>query len=170
MAESKGLIVVTGGVGFIGNNLVRKLNDMGCDSILVVDELDRSEKWKNLDGIIMEDYLDKGDFMRHIQEGCSWPINAVFHLGACSSTTETDSAYLMENNYRYTRRLCEWCLERGVRFITASSAATYGDGSLGYSDKDDDTPAYSPLNMYGMSKHLFDLWALSHGVYSRIVG
>lgn len=170
MSESKGLLVVTGGVGFIGNNLVRALNAQGYTNILVVDELDSSEKWKNLDGVEIEDYLDKRVFLRLLQTQQLPDIAAVFHLGACSSTTETDSSYLMENNYRYTRVLCDFCLKHNVRFITASSAATYGDGKRGYSDDDKMTPTYSPLNMYGMSKHLFDKWALRHGLYERCVG
>lgn len=177
MAENSGIIVVTGGIGFIGNNLVRRLNEMGHTNIVVVDELDNSEKWKNLDGLSIEDYWDKRDFLSLLNGDCASFktsllafVKAVFHLGACSSTTETDSSYLMENNYRYTRRLCEWCLERGVRFITASSAATYGDGRLGYSDFDSKISAYHPLNMYGMSKHLFDRWAINHGIYRKIVG
>lgn len=170
MSNSKAMLAVTGGIGFIGNNLVRRLNELGYANILIVDELDRSEKWKNLDGLTFEDYLDKSEFMDLIRSKSDLPISAVFHLGACSSTTETDSGYLMENNYRYTRRLCEWCLERGARFITASSAATYGDGKLGYSDFDSKTASYSPLNMYGMSKHIFDKWAVSHGLYRKIVG
>lgn len=163
------LIVVTGGVGFIGNNVVRELNKLGYTNILVVDELDNSDKWKNLDGIDIEDYLDKKDFMAFLRSYDS-KVDVVFHLGACSSTTETDSSYLMENNYRFTRELANWCLRCGVRFITASSAATYGDGRLGYSDDDEITPKYSPLNMYGMSKHLFDKWALRHDLYKKIVG
>ena len=91
-------------------------------------------------------------------------------MGACSATTEKDADYLVENNYRYTRQLCEWCLRHGVRFITASSAATYGDGRMGYSDDDAVTPTLRPMNMYGYSKHLFDLWALKHDLYQRIVG
>ena len=96
-------------------------------------------------------------------------MDAIFHLGACSSTTERDADYLLENNYRYTRLLCEWSLQHGVRFIYASSAATYGDGSNGYSDT---TPLKElrPLNMYGFSKHMLDLWAQKHAYFDRIVG
>ncbi len=170
MNEERDYIVVTGGVGFIGNNIVRALNKRGLSNIIVVDSLDTSNKWKNLDGLDFEDYLDKGDFIRLINTQRIPKVTAVFHMGACSSTTETDSNFLMENNYRYTRLLCSWCLKQGVRFITASSAATYGDGSLGYSDDDEQTPRYSPLNMYGMSKHLFDKWALRHDLYKSFVG
>lgn len=164
------LVVVTGGCGFIGANLLRALNERGWRNILVVDHLDQGEKWKNLRGVAIEDYLDRGRFLELVEKDALPPCAGVFHLGACSSTVERDSNFLMENNYRYTRTLCEWSLRRQVRLILASSAATYGDGSLGYSDRDEATPHYSPLNMYGFSKHLFDEWALRHGYYRHIVG
>jgi ADP-L-glycero-D-manno-heptose 6-epimerase len=97
-------------------------------------------------------------------------MDAIFHFGACSSTTETNADYLMRNNYQYSRFLCEWAIRQGVRCIVASSAATYGDGQMGYSDDDFRTPALRPLNMYGYSKHLFDLWALRNGFYGKIAG
>lgn len=163
-------IIVTGGAGFIGSNLVAALNDRGVDCILLVDHLDESEKWKNLVGLHFEDYLDKEAFRKRVAEGTLDDVDAVFHLGACSSTTEKDSHYLMDNNYRYTRELCEWCVQNDIRFIYASSAATYGDGSRGYDDSDAVTRTLEPLNMYGYSKHLFDLWALRQGLLDRIVG
>lgn len=98
------------------------------------------------------------------------PVSTLFHLGACSATDEQDADYLLDNNYRTTRELCEWSLGRKVRFIYASSAATYGDGGHGYSDSDENTPKLSPLNMYGYSKHLFDLWALRHRHMNAIAG
>lgn len=162
--------VVTGGAGFIGCNLVRALNERGETDILVVDELGSDIKWKNLVGLRFEDYMDKSDFRDQVGKGALSGVETIFHMGACSSTTETDAAYLMENNYRYTRELCEWALGHDVRFIYASSGATYGDGSQGYSDADEETPHLQPLNMYGYSKHLFDLWALSHGLLDRIAG
>jgi ADP-L-glycero-D-manno-heptose 6-epimerase len=163
-------IVVTGGAGFIGRNVVSTLNGRGMDDIYIVDRLDMTEKWKNLVGLTFEDFLDKDDFMSAIIDDVMEPVEAVIHLGACSSTTETDADYLIENNYRYTRELCEWCLFHDVRFITASSAATYGDGKLGYSDDDNMTSKYKPLNMYGFSKHMFDMWALKHDLYKKMVG
>lgn len=117
-----------------------------------------------------EDYLDKDDFLAAVTEGHIGPVRAIFHMGACSATTELDADYLMGNNYRYTRTLAEWALQTGARFVTASSGATYGDGSQGYSDDDAVTPTLRPLNMYGYSKQLFDEWALRHGHYKRIVG
>lgn len=166
-----GRIIVTGGAGFIGANVVRGLNARGIDDIVVVDRLRDGAKWRNLLGVRVEDVVDKDDFRLDVREGAlAADIDAVIHLGACSSTTETDADYLLDNNYRYTRELCEWCLEEGIRFVYASSAATYGDGALGYSDRDDATPGLAPLNMYGFSKHLFDLWALRSGRLDRIAG
>ena len=166
-----GRIIVTGGAGFIGANVVRGLNARGIDDIVVVDRLRDGAKWRNLLGARVEDVVDKDDFRLDVREGAlAADIDAVIHLGACSSTTETDADYLLDNNYRYTRELCEWCLEEGIRFVYASSAATYGDGALGYSDEDVATPGLAPLNMYGFSKHLFDLWALRSGRLDSIAG
>lgn len=163
-------IIVTGGAGFIGSNLVAALNARGNDNIIIVDRLGTGPKWKNLVGLRFEDFRDKEQFLRDVLEDRIAPPAAIFHFGACSSTTEADADYLMGNNYRYTRLLCEWALERGVRFIAASSAATYGDGALGYSDADEVTPTLRPLNMYGHSKQIFDTWALRHGHYRKIAG
>lgn len=163
--------IVTGAAGFIGRNLVAELNARSEDDLLLVDELGDSEKWKNLRGLRYEDLWDPDMLRRGVLDGVDpGDIRAVIHLGACSSTTETDADYLLDNNYRYTRDLCEWCLEHGVRFVYASSAATYGDGERGYSDADADTPGYTPLNMYGYSKHMFDLWALKNGLLNQVAG
>ncbi|MCC7300346.1 MAG: ADP-glyceromanno-heptose 6-epimerase [Verrucomicrobia bacterium] len=162
--------IVTGGAGFIGSNLVRELNARGEDEILIVDELGEDEKWKNLVGLAYEDYIDKEDLFDYLEGVALKKVKAVYHLGACSATTETDADYLAYNNYHYTRALCESCLDAGVRFVYASSAATYGDGNLGYSDADAETPKFRPLNMYGYSKHMFDLWALRNGALKEIAG
>jgi ADP-L-glycero-D-manno-heptose 6-epimerase len=165
------MIVVTGGAGFIGSALVWKLNQLGVRRILVVDQLETSEKWRNLAHLVFEDYMPKDQFLRALEQGTfAERPRAVVHLGACSSTTERDADFLLANNYRYTRTLAEWCLARGVRFIYASSAATYGDGSHGYSDRDDITPGLRPLNQYGYSKQLFDLWALRTRALDTISG
>jgi len=162
--------IVTGAAGFIGSNLVAALNERGESDILAVDELGTDEKWKNLVGLELTDYWEKDDFLFALRNDTLGKVDTVFHLGANSSTTEKNASYLVENNYRFTRELCEWCLHHEVRFIYASSAATYGDGSLGYSDSDDVTPTLKPLNMYGWSKQMFDLWALRHELFDRIAG
>lgn len=163
-------IIVTGGAGFIGSNIVAALNERGFDDILIVDDLAKDEKWKNLVGLKFEDYQDKDEFRAAVQYDRLGRIGTIFHMGACSSTTETNASFLADNNYRYTRELCEWCLEHDTRFIYASSAATYGDGALGYSDDEKTTWKLQPLNMYGYSKQMFDLWALRHRVFDRIAG
>jgi ADP-L-glycero-D-manno-heptose 6-epimerase len=163
-------IIVTGGAGFIGSNIVATLNERGYDDILVVDRLGTGEKWKNLRGLRYRDFLDKDDFLAAVKVRALAPPAVVFHMGACSATTERDADYLMRNNAHYTRKVCRWALEMGARFITASSAATYGDGARGYDDDDAVTPTLRPLNMYGYSKQLFDEWALREGIYGRIVG
>ena len=163
-------IIVTGGAGFIGSNLIAALNARGERDILLVDRLGDGPKWRNLVGLEFEDYLDKAELRERVRAGRLDAPAAVFHLGACSDTTEADAGYLMDNNTRYTRELCEWSLAAGARFIYASSAATYGDGSRGYDDDDGATPDLRPLNMYGLSKQLFDLWALRCGLFDRIVG
>ena len=162
-------IVVTGASGFIGRNLAAELNARGYDNLLLVDILGRDDKWRNLAGLDFEDVLHPAAFLNLVENDKLADVDAIFHLGACSATTERDADYLLENNYRYTRTLCEWSLRHGVRFIYASSAATYGDGSKGYSDS---TPLEDlrPLNMYGFSKHMFDLWAQKHRYLDRIAG
>lgn len=163
-------IIVTGGAGFIGSNLVSALNGRGITGIIIVDHLTRSEKWRNLTGLHFEDYIDKQEFLELVLHRKIDAPQAVFHMGACSSTTETDADYLMRNNFYYTRSLCEWAMNCQTRFIYASSAATYGDGSAGYCDKDVLLAGLQPMNMYGYSKHLFDLWALRNGLLDKIVG
>ncbi|HOO21579.1 MAG TPA: ADP-glyceromanno-heptose 6-epimerase [Kiritimatiellia bacterium] len=163
-------IVVTGAAGFIGRNVAAELNRRGEERLLLVDDLGTDERWKNLQGLVFEDIWPIERLRGAVAADGLPPVKAVYHLGACSATTETDADYLLDNNTRYTRELCDWCLERGARFVYASSAATYGDGSQGYSDDDAATPGLAPLNMYGMSKQLFDLWALRSGVLGRIAG
>jgi len=168
--DRKAWTVVTGGAGFIGRNVVAELNRRGESRVLVVDDLGTDERWKNLRGLVFEGIWTIARFREAVRGDGLPPVKTVYHLGACSSTTETDADYLLDNNTRYTRELCEWCLERGARLVYASSAATYGDGAKGYMDEDSATPDLVPLNMYGMSKHLFDLWALRSGVLGRIAG
>ena len=165
-----GRIVVTGGAGFIGSNIVAALNAAGRDDILIVDDLGQDDKWRNLVGLSYLDYLDKDDFRFAARQDALGDVDAVIHMGACSATTERNASFLADNNYRYTVELCEWCLQHGARFIYASSAATYGDGARGYADDPERLPDLAPLNMYGYSKHMFDLWAWKRGLLDRIVG
>ncbi len=164
------LFIVTGGAGFIGRNIVSALNTRGENNIIIVDRLGTDEKWKNLRDLKYADFIDKSDFRTAVNQGGFEKATTLFHMGACSSTTETDADYLLDNNYAYTRDCCRWCDKTGTRFIYASSAATYGDGSLGYSDSDELTPKLRPLNMYGYSKHMFDLWALRNNLFKTIAG
>ena len=164
------MYIVTGGAGFIGSAMVWKLNQMGIDDILVVDNLSTSEKWNNLVGLRYSDYLHRDQFYKLILEGDDpFETEAVIHMGACSSTTELDADFLMENNYRYTLYTCRHCLNHGARFINASSAATYGDGEYGFDDDEAGIEKLRPLNMYGYSKQLFDLWAKENELFDRIV-
>ncbi len=165
------MIIVTGGAGFIGSSMVWKLNQQGITDILIVDHLGTSSKWKNLVNLKFTDFVHKDDFLKMVED-CKMPneVSAIIHMGACSSTTEKDSDYLMENNYRYTLKLAEWALRMKVRFIYASSAATYGDGNSGFTDDDSIMENLKPLNMYGYSKHLFDLWAKRNSVLNKMVG
>ncbi len=162
--------IVTGGAGLIGSNLVAALNARGFDDILVADHLNHPLKERNLGRLRVARYLDRDAFRRALRAGEIPPPTTLFHLGACSSTTETDQAYLDDNNTGYTRELCEWCLAHGTRFIYASSAATYGGGEQGYCDDDAVTPTLRPLNLYGWSKQKFDLLALREGWLTRAVG
>lgn len=163
------MYIVTGGAGFIGSAMIWKLNQMGIDDILVVDNLASTDKWKNLVNLKYSDYLHKDQFLKFMAEGEDpFGTQAVIHMGACSSTTELDADYLMENNLRYTQVLCRFVLKNSVRFLNASSAATYGGGEKGFCDNHEGLDNLKPLNMYGYSKHLFDLWASRAGILDRI--
>lgn len=165
------MIVVTGGAGFIGSAIVWRLNQMGKENIIIVDSLGTGDKWKNLVGLRYRDFFHKKDFLHRVKEdNVPFNIEAVIHMGACSSTTEKDADYLLENNYRYTTELVKYCMPRKARFIYASSAATYGDGSRGYNDNENELERLQPLNMYGYSKHMFDLWARRMKVLDKIAG
>lgn len=165
------MIIVTGGAGFIGSAFVWKLNSEGIDDILIVDELGETEKWKNLVNRRYRDYIHKDVFLRMIRSSQdSMNISAVIHMGACSSTTERNADYLMDNNYHYSCRIAEWALSKQVRFVYASSAATYGDGARGFSDEDAVTVTLRPINMYGYSKQIFDLWVLHHKAEQQLAG
>ncbi len=162
--------IVTGGAGFIGSNVVAALNARGVKDILVVDDLNHPLKKRHLERLSYAQYMDKGDLRPALRRGEFADVKSVFHLGACSSTTEQDEAYLADNNTAYTKELAEWCLAGGRRFIYASSASTYGAGGLGYSDDEALIPQLKPLNLYGKSKQAFDMIALQAGWLDKIVG
>ena len=162
--------VLTGGAGFIGSCILKKLNDCGVSDVIVVDNLASTEKWKNLVGKKFEMYLQKQEFLMLMSQGKIDKIDAIIHVGACSSTTEKNADYLMANNLNYTKALAAWCLKNGKKMWYASSAATYGDGSLGYSDDDSLTPKLRPLNMYGYSKQLFDEWLIKNKCQDKLTG
>lgn len=166
----KSMIVITGGAGFIGSAMLWKLNEAGRSDIMVVDEIGTTEKWQNLAGLRFQEYLHKSDFLRLVHENKLPPVEAIIHMGAISATTERDADLLMRNNFEYTRDLALYSIRNSIRYLYASSAATYGDGDQGYSDEDSSTYTLRPLNMYGYSKHLFDLWALREKVTDKMVG
>lgn len=168
-SDKRQWIVVTGGAGFIGSGVIRHLNERGQSNIIVVDELAKSEKWKNLVGKQFIDFIPKLQLFEWLK-GRESEISAFIHLGACSSTVENDASYLLENNYRYSVRLAEYAIKHNKRFIYASSAATYGDGNKGFSDDHATLESYHPLNMYGYSKHLVDLWLKREGLLDKVVG
>jgi ADP-L-glycero-D-manno-heptose 6-epimerase len=164
-------IVVTGAAGLIGSALVWQLNRDGIDDAIVVDRLGTGEKWRHLVPLRFSDYCEADEFYDRIDAApeAFGRISAVYHLGACSATTERDAAYLIRNNVGHSQRLARWALARGARFVYASSAATYGAREIDLRE-DLDPHALRPLNMYGYSKHLFDLWARREGVLDRAVG
>lgn len=147
------MIIVTGAAGFIGSNIIKGLNERGMEEIIAVDDLTDGSKYKNLVDCKIADYLDKHEFLQQLKtDELNHSIKAVFHLGACSTTTEWDGRFMMENNYEYSKKLLHYCLEKEIPFIYASSAATYGNGKT-FIEK----PLYEkPLNVYGYSKYLFD--------------
>jgi len=172
---SNARVLVTGGAGFIGSALVWALNRRGCDHIVVCDRLGADEKWRNLTPLRFADYVEADDLLPRLQSGALGKFDLVLHLGACSSTTETDAGFLIRNNYEFTKDLAAWSLGqkargRKTRFVYASSAATYGDGSAGMEDNAGQLDQLRPLNMYGYSKHLFDLHARREGFLNQIVG
>ncbi len=164
------LIIITGAAGLIGSGVVRHLNDLGyTKNLILVDELDHPDKIKNLQEKKYSELLPIGSLFNWLQ-GRETEISAFIHLGACSDTLEQNESYLLDNNTHYTQRLAEYALKNEHRFIYASSAATYGDGSQGFSDQHALLDNLEPLNLYGKSKHLFDLWAKKEGVLDKLVG
>lgn len=171
MTVPLGRVLLTGGAGFIGSALIWALNRQGTERIIVADRLGTDDKWRNLSALRFEDYVDADDMFERLESGSLGRFDLVLHMGACSSTTERDASYLMRNNFEYTKRLAHWALKHDTRFVYASSAATYGDGSAGMRDGEGaELVALRPLNAYGYSKHLFDLYAARHGLLEHIVG
>jgi len=164
------MIIVTGGAGCIGSAIIWALNKRGIANIILVDQVDHPEKAKNINSL---DYfkIESKDFFlsRIINSDIPWSINAIIHMGGCSSTIERDESFLTKNNFDYTKLLATYALNNNIRFIYASSAATYGDGGKGFSDEVDFS-TLNPLNLYGHSKQRFDMWAQEQGVLDRIVG
>ncbi|MBQ7456121.1 MAG: ADP-glyceromanno-heptose 6-epimerase [Desulfovibrio sp.] len=158
------MIVVTGGAGFIGSVLLWQLNKEGIDDILVVDHLGKSEKWQNLVQKRYRTYMPRERFVEHLVKDDLGPIEAIVHLGACSSTTESDCDFLWDNNVEYSKAICQYGASHHIRTLIASSAATYGDGSQGFSDDPKSLDRLRPLNMYGYSKHVVDQWLVKSGL------
>ncbi len=155
------MYIVTGGAGFIGSGIVWSLNQRGIHDILVVDNLGKTEKWRNLVKLHIQGIIHKVDFLPWLYENVSkLKIDGIFHMGACSATTEQDMDYLVRNNFEYSKSLFEICADHNLPYIYASSAATYGNGERGYSDKTTEMSVLRPINRYGYSKKLFDDWAL----------
>src|SRR5579864_5829042 len=164
-------VIVTGGAGFIGSVLVWELNRRRCSQVVIADSPADREKSVNLIGLRYTEIIEPAELAARLSSGSVGKLDCIFHLGACSSTTETNEQYLRENNYEYSRKLAEWALGAGVRFVYASSAATYGDGSAGMDDSDPrQLERLRPLNLYGQSKHWMDLHAWKQGWLERIVG
>ncbi len=170
--NSEAKIIITGSAGFIGSALANHLNDLGYENLYLVDALEIGDKFKNLVPLKYSDYWESDRFLKYVEENAKHVLNTdiVFHLGACSSTTESDNRYLVENNFEYTKKVANWTLESKARFVYASSAATYGNGSRGMDDIAADLHRFRPLNMYGYSKHMFDLYAQKRGMLDKVVG
>lgn len=163
------MIIVTGGAGFIGSNIVKGLNDRGIKDILVVDDLKDGTKFKNIVDCDIADYLDKGDFINRVQAGQDFgDVKAIFHEGACSTTTEWDGCFMMQNNYEYSKILLHFCLQNKIQYLYASSAAVYGSSSVFKEEQQYE----APLNVYGYSKFQFDQYVrrLKADFESQVVG
>ncbi len=162
------MIILTGGAGFIGSNFLKLLNQKGYNDVIIVDNLSNASKWKNLVGKRFKYYINKTEFLKNLDKFDFSSTEAIFHFGACSSTSEQNIDYLFSNNLEYSKKLAKKAIDNNIPFVYASSAATYGNGDQGYSDN-----VYydlRPLNAYGFTKHLFDLWVIEKGYDELFVG
>ena len=163
-------IILTGGAGFIGSAFLWRLNKESIDNVIVVDDLTRSEKKKNIERKNFKDYIHKEEFIEAVEKNKLPKPGSIIHMGACTSTTLTDEGYFKKNNLEYSKILAQWAVKNNTPFIYASSAATYGDGKFGYDDSNETTRKLKPLNLYGLYKHLFDLWILDNGLKNKATG
>jgi len=163
--------IITGGTGFIGSAICWLLNKQGVKDILLVDmDMDGTKK-NNVENLKYTDFIEKDDFLKQVIAGKPFGnVDAVYHMGACSSTTEQNMEYLRENNVEYSKQLGLWCLKNNIKYIYASSGATYGDGSMGFDDDNEIIPSLKPLNKYGLSKQLFDMWVLENKYDKKFAG
>ena len=159
------MIVVTGGLGFIGSNLVKKLNKINIDDIIIVDSLESSGNYKNLKDLKFKDFVSTKDFIHNLND--FEKIKFVFHIGACSDTTENNGNYIYENNYLYSKKLIQFFSNKMIPLVYASSASVYGLGNLGFKE---DESIENPLNLYAVSKFLTDNFMNSHKFNSQVVG
>jgi len=166
------MIIITGGAGFIGSAMLWELNRTGEENIIIIDDLGSTttEKWRNLSGLHFADVVPIQLFPDLLERGAFEGISAIIHMGANSSTTETDADHLLTNNFGYSKKIASFCMTHDVRLVYASSAATYGDGSNGYSDDIQQLDRLRPLNMYGYSKQLFDRWAIKNRILDKAAG
>ncbi|MCD6460697.1 ADP-glyceromanno-heptose 6-epimerase [bacterium] len=165
------MILITGAAGFIGSVMACRLNRRRRNDLILCDNFMNTDKWKNVVGLKFVELIapaDLFDFLRTDKK--AGKIEAVIHMGACSDTTESDVDYLMDNNVRFSIELCRWAVAQGSRFLYASSGAVYGNGNLGFSDSDELTPKLRPLNAYGFSKWVFDMWVLENGFIDKVAG
>jgi len=172
LLHEKARVLVTGAAGFIGSALIHELNRRGISQVVASDFLGEDERWRNLAPLDFEDYIPADQLLKNLEKDPDHhgKFAACFHLGACSSTTVRDAGYVMENNFAYTKNLCRWAMASGTRFVYASSAATYGDGSAGMDDHEETLRKFRPLNLYGYSKQFFDLYAANNEILNDIVG
>ncbi len=165
------MIVVTGGAGFIGSAIIWRLNMEDIRDILVVDHLGTSDKWKNLSPLYFKDYMEKDEFIKLIEAGKEIPnLDVIVHMGARSDTLEKDMSFLIENNFKFSQKLAKYAISRNIKFVYASSAATYGSGKLGFDDNEVLLHSLRPLNPYAFSKHIFDLWLYENDLLRYTVG